>query len=112
MAHWNLGYLLCLSGRAEEAIPWIEKALDLKPLDPRNYVVMTYLALAKLCDEDYTSAVELADASMQQLPDYIDARMTLAAALAYLGRADEAQDAIDEFRIRAQDYFEDHFHAQ
>jgi len=111
MANWNLGYILYISGRADEAIPRIEKALDLNPLDPRNYVVMVHLATAKLCVGDYESAAELAGASMQQRPDYIDARMTLAAALGYLGRANEAQDAIGEFRSRAQDYLEDHFHA-
>jgi TolB-like protein/Flp pilus assembly protein TadD len=109
-ANWTFGYLLYISGRADEGIPWIEKALEINPLDPRNYVVTGHLAGAKLFVGDYKSAVELANASMRQRPDYIDARVTLAAALGYLGRTDEAHGAIGEFGSRAQDYVERHPH--
>jgi len=107
-ASWTLGGVLYTHGRAEEAIPWIEKALDINPLDPRNYVVKTHLAAAKLCVGDYESAVELTRAAIRQRPDYIDSRVTLAAALGHLGRADEARDALGEFRDRARDYVENH----
>jgi TolB-like protein/Tfp pilus assembly protein PilF len=109
-ANWTFGYILYISGRADEGVPWIEKALEINPLDPRNYVVMAHLAGAKLFLGDYKSASELASASIRQRPDYIDARVTLAAALGYLGRADEAHEAIAEFRAPAHHYVERHPH--
>lgn len=96
------------NGRSEEAIPWIEKALDINPLDPRNYVVKTHLAVANICAGNYQAAAELARDSTRQRPDYIDSHVTLAAALGYLDRADEARQAIGEFRDKAGDYAENH----
>jgi TolB-like protein len=107
-ACWSHGFFLYVSGRPAEGIPWLEKALDINPLDPRNYVFMGHLAGAKLCSGDCKSAVELASDSIRQRPDYFDSRVTLAAALGHLGRADEARHALGEFRNRAQDYVEEH----
>ena len=47
-------------------------------------------------------------ASTRQRPEYLDAHLTLAAALGYLERADEALNAAGEFRDKAQDYTENH----
>jgi len=107
-AIWTLGSLLYREGRAAEAIPWIEKALNINPLDPRNYVVVTHLATAKLCVGDYERAIELARTSIRQRPDYFDSRVTLAAALGHLGRPDEAREALGEFYDRVQNYIENH----
>ena len=107
-ANWTLGHSLNLHGRAQEAVPWIERALDINPLDPRNYVVKTHLAVAKLCVGNYEAAVELTRASIRQRPDYIDSRVTLAAALGHLGRADEAREALGEFQDQMRDYIENH----
>jgi adenylate cyclase len=107
-ANWNYGGFLSFAGRSEEGIPWIEKALDINPLDPRNYVVRTHLAVAKICVGDYEQAVELAREATGQRPDYIDSHVALAAALGYLGRIDEALAAVGEFRDKAQDYAENH----
>jgi len=109
-AYWSLGFHLYCAGRAAEGIPWIEKALDINPLDPRNYVVQTHLAAAKLCVGDHEAAVALTRASMRQRPDYLDSRVILAAALGHLGRSNEAREAIGEFSDRARDYVESHFH--
>jgi TolB-like protein/Tfp pilus assembly protein PilF len=107
-ANWTLGHILYCNGHAEEAIPWIEKALDINPIDPRNYVVATHLAVAKLCVGAYEATAELTRASIRQRPDYVDSRITLAAALGYLDRADEAREALGEFHDRVQDYIENH----
>lgn len=107
-ANWTYGGFLSFCGRSEEGIPWIEKALDINPLDPRNYVVSTHLAVAKICVGDYEAAVELAREGTRQRPDYIDSHLTLAAALGYLGRIDEALKAAGEFRDKARDYAENH----
>jgi adenylate cyclase len=103
-ANWTLGVFLYLDDRAEEGIPWFEKALEMNPLDPRDYVVRTHLAVAKLCAGDYESAVDLARAAMRQRPDYFDARVTLGAALGHLGRAEDAREAVGEYLDRVQDY--------
>jgi adenylate cyclase len=107
-ANWTLGCFLYFQGYATEGITWIEKALDLNPLDPLNYVVKSHLADAKICAGDHEQAAELARDAIRQRPDYIDSYVALAVALGHLERADEAQQAIGEFRDRARDYVENH----
>jgi adenylate cyclase len=108
LATWSLGTYLYFDGHAEEGIPWIEKALDLNPLDPLNYVVKTHLAAAKICAGDHEQAAELARDAIRQRPDYLDSHVALATALSYLGRTDDAQQAIGEFHDKAWDYVESH----
>jgi len=107
-ANWTLGHVLYCNGHAEEAVPWIEKALDINPIDPRNYVVTTHLAVAKLCVGDFRAAVELTRTSIRQRLDYVDSRITLAAALGNLHLTDEAREALGEFGDRVQGYIENH----
>ena len=107
-ANWTLGHVLYCNGHAEEAVPWIEKALDINPIDPRNYVVTTHLAVAKLCVGDFRAAVELTRTSIRQRPDYVNSRITLAAALGNLHLTDEAREALGEFCDRVQGYIENH----
>jgi Flp pilus assembly protein TadD len=106
MACWTLGVLLYTRGQAEEGIPWIEKALEINPLDPRDYVIRTHLATAKMCAGDYESAAQFARSAMTQRPDYIDSRVTLAASLGYLGRSEEARDIVGENRDEIFEYIE------
>ena len=107
-ACWSYGAFLYFYGRAKESLPWFEKALELNPLDPRNYIVNAHYAAANLCVGKFEQATELARAAAAQRPDYIDARLTLAAALGHLGRDAEACEAIGEFRDQAKNWAEDH----
>ena len=108
LASWTLGVFLYLNRRAEEEIPWIEKALDINPLDPRNYIVQTHLAVAKICVGNYEEAAKFVREATRQRSDYIESHVVLATALGYLDRTDEAIQAVDEFRNEARDYAENH----
>jgi len=110
MACWTLGVFLYTRNQAEEGIPWIEKALEINPLDPRDYVIRTHLATAKMCAGDYDAAAQLARAAMAKRPDYIDSRVTLAACLGYLGRPEEARDVAGENCDKIRDYVENSPH--
>ncbi len=107
-ACWSYGAFLYFYGRAQDSLTWFEKALELNPLDPRNYIVNAHFAAANLCVGDFERAADLARAASAQRPDYIDARITLAAALGHLGRNDEAREAVGEFKDQAQKWAEDH----
>lgn len=93
-------------GRPEEGIPWLEKTLEINPLDPRNFIIKTHLAVMNICAGNYDRAAELARDATRQRADYIDSHVTLASALGYLGRDDEATRAIGNFRDQALDYTE------
>ncbi len=96
-AHANqlLGVTLSLSlGRADEGIPWLERAIDLNPLDPRNHQFKVYLATAHLCANRFVTAIEYAEDAIRRRPDFVDGCIVLASAFGHLSRAKEACTAI------------------
>ena len=107
-ANMLLGARMYYDGTPEEGIPWLEKALEINPIDPRNFIMKTHLASAYLCAGDYEKSSELARDATRQRSTYIDSHVVLAAALGYLGRTDEAQQAAEAFRDKAEDFVENH----
>ncbi len=92
----TLGNTLALiAERYEEGIPWIERALQLNPLDPQQFLWLTHLAIAHLCCGHFEKAVECARDAVRRNPDFVEARATLASALGFLGRPQEARTAIE-----------------
>jgi adenylate cyclase len=90
----------------EEGIRWLEKSLEINPLDPRNFIIKTHLAVANICAGKYERAAEVARDATRQRADYLEPHAALASALGYLGRATEAAQAIGEFRDRVVEYAE------
>ena len=86
-AHNNLGTLLLLMGRDEDALAEFRKALDLKPSDPEVHQNIS-LTLQRLGRSDEAAAE--AQASLKLSPDQAAAHLTLADALQSQGRLDEA----------------------
>jgi adenylate cyclase len=102
-----LGATLSLSaGRYDDGIPWIESALELNPLDPRNYMFMTHLAVAHLCAGHHQASVDLVREATRRQPDFIESHVALASALGHLGQKEEAHRVIAGFEDSALDYVE------
>jgi TolB-like protein/Flp pilus assembly protein TadD len=90
----------------EGGIRWLEKLLEVSPLDPRIFIIKTHLAVANICAGKYERAAELARDATRQRADYLESHAGLAAALGYLGRASDAAKAIGKFRDRVVEYVE------
>jgi TolB-like protein/class 3 adenylate cyclase/Flp pilus assembly protein TadD len=93
-AHSAIGYGKILIGRAEETEAHIAEALRLSPRDTLIYVWMTTAGAAKLHLGSYEQTVAWCRRAIEPNP-YARAYIALAAALAQLGRIDEAQSAVE-----------------
>ena len=100
LAHYGLGATLVFSGRAEEGIPHLTAAIRLSPHDPNMGSFLVRLADAAYFLKRYEEAAEWARRALQQ-PNFQWSRYTvLIAALAQLGRLDEARNCIQELRVK------------
>jgi adenylate cyclase len=100
LAHYGLGATLVFSGRAEEGIPFLTAAIRLSPHDPNMGSFLVRLADAAYFLKRYEEAAEWARRALQQ-PNFQWSRYTvLIAALAQLGRLDEARNCIQELQVK------------
>ena len=100
LAHYGLGATLVFSGRAEEGIPYLTAAIRLSPHDPNMGSFLVRLADAAYFLKRYEEAAEWAQRALQQ-PNFQWSRYTvLIAALAQLGRLDEARNFIQELQVK------------
>jgi adenylate cyclase len=100
LAHYGLGATLVFSGRAEEGIPYLTAAIRLSPHDPNMGSFLVRLADAAYFLKRYEEAAEWARRALQQ-PNFQWSRYTvLIAALAQLGRLDEARNCIQELQVK------------
>ncbi len=93
-AHATIGLGKIFVGRAEETKAHIAEALRLSPRDTNAYFWMAYAGSAKLHLGSYEQAVELYRRAIEANRTYASAYFRLAAALAQLGRLDEARSAV------------------
>jgi TolB-like protein len=84
--------LLAYAGEAERAIDWAERALRLSPNDRLAYGTHS-IAIGHFLRGRYEEAVNAARRSVQSNPGFIVPHTVLAAALAKLGRTEEAKAA-------------------
>ncbi len=93
LAHYGRGYVLSLIGRAEEALGAIDEALRLSPRDPLAFGMMTMRSFALILLRRHEEAVEWARRSQRQpsVGHVFWLHAHEAAALAHLGRVDEAR---------------------
>jgi TolB-like protein len=92
-AHASLGMALAMSGRPDEGIGRIERAIRLSPKDPFTFLYLSYLAVAHFAAGRYADALEWARRSLERSPDYAHAQVFLVASYVQLGRIDEARTA-------------------
>jgi adenylate cyclase len=85
----TLGYV----GRGEQAVRHAEQGLRLSPFDQSLYYYYEFLNLAHYSKGDYEGAVKWGKMSERENPRFTANYRYLAAALAALGRLDEAKEA-------------------
>jgi TolB-like protein/DNA-binding winged helix-turn-helix (wHTH) protein len=90
-AHYRLGQVLVFSGLPAQAIAPLERCLRLSPYDPQSGPILETLALAHYQARAYQLAAERAESAMHVSGA---GGAVLAAALARLGRLDEAEKAL------------------
>ena len=93
-AHGVIGFGKVLIGRAEETEAHIAEALRVSPRDTLIYVWMTHASMAKLHLGSFEQAVAWGLRAIEANRNYPRTHFGLAAALARLGRIDEAQSAV------------------
>ena len=99
-----MGAFLTFWGRPEEGIGLHESGLELNPLESRNFNFMAHLSLAYLYLGEYDMAVHWGRESTRRNPDFFESHVTLASALGYLGRPDEARELLKRFDDSALEY--------
>ncbi len=103
-AHCGLADSLAYETRYDEAVGRFERAIALSPNDPQLWAFLTYGALALIFKGDFARAVEWAErASGIPNRQYWTAAHK-AAALALLGRADEARRATTQLLQEMPDF--------
>ena len=98
LAHYGLGATLVFSGCAEQGISHLMTAIRLSPHDPNMGSFLVRLADAAYSLKRYEEAAEWAQRALQQ-PNFQWSRYTVViAALAQLGRLDEANNCIRQLQ--------------
>jgi TolB-like protein len=82
---------LAYAGEAERAIDWGERGLRISPFDRLNYVAYHGLAIAHFQRGRYDEAEHAARRAVHSIPSFSVSHSLLAAALAKLGRIEEAK---------------------
>jgi adenylate cyclase len=90
LAHYGLGAALVFSGRAPESLPHLEEAIRLSPHDPGLGSFLVRLADATFLMGEFENSVRWAKKALQQTSFQWSRYAVLIAALAELGRFDEA----------------------
>jgi len=93
LAHSWIGAAKAVLGRAEETEAHVRQALRLSPKDSLSYSWLAIAGAAKLCLGAYEEAAARLRRSIEANRNYIVARLYLSAALAHLGRIEEARSA-------------------
>ena len=93
-AHSIIGRGKVFVGRAEETEAHVAEALRLSPRDTMAYIWMYFAGLAKLHLGKYELAIAWFRRAIEANRNYPAAYFNLAAALAQLGRLDEAHSAV------------------
>src|SRR5262245_12853529 len=88
--------VLAYAGEAERAIDWAERALRISPNDRLAYVPQHILALAHFLRGRYEEAANHARRAVQSNPPFSVSHCVLAAALAKLGRREDAKAVAKE----------------
>ena len=94
MAHSMIGYGKIFAGRAEETEAHTNEALRLSPRDTLAYIWINVAGLARLHLGRYDDAIAWYRRALEANRNYPDAYFQMAAALAHLGRIDEARSAV------------------
>jgi adenylate cyclase len=98
-AGWVHAYL----GEAAMAVTMFERAIRQSPRDPTVFATYTGLSFAHLLQERFEDAALWARRALSHKPNYLPLLRSLAAALAHLGRIEEARAVIARLRALVPD---------
>ena len=103
--HWVKGAVLRYWGRYAESRAEVAASLRLNPRDPMSATTASLSAMAWYLEGKYAEAVDCSLQCLADYPDYAAPRRFLVAALAQLGRRDEAAVELKAFIAKAPDVF-------
>ncbi len=95
------GWVFHYMGDSQRAVEQFEEARRLSPVDPKGYFPMLGLAAAHFFAGHFEETVTLTGRILEDVPTHNAARRYRAAALAHLGRIDEARAVVAEL-LKAQ----------
>ena len=94
-AHCGLGDSLAYEGNYDNAIACFDRAISLSPNDPQLWAFYSYAAQALLFQKDFEKALQYTERA-SAIPNYqYWTTAHMAVALAYLGRSQEAERAVN-----------------
>lgn len=94
----GLGDSLAYEGRVSEAIPYFQRAIELSPHDPLRWAFYSYRALAHMFAREFELAEDWARKATRVPNCHYWGFSHRVAALGYLQRADELDEALTELR--------------
>jgi tetratricopeptide (TPR) repeat protein len=89
--HAQIGFACLVNGRPEETEGYVRKAIEASPRDTNMYIWIGFVASAKLFSGVDEEAVAWLRRTLEYNRNYAIAHFYLSAALALLGRGDDAQ---------------------
>jgi len=93
-----LGHYLCTGGYPADAIDPLRQAIRASPQDPLVWLWIYGIGMCHFYSRDFEAAVETHRQVIRMRPGERQAHEMIVAALAYLGRLDEAREALDRAR--------------
>jgi predicted Zn-dependent protease len=103
-AHCGLGDSLAYEGNYDNAMSCFEKAIDLSPNDPQLWAFYSYAAQALLFNKEFEKALQYTERA-SAIPNYqYWTTAHMAVALAYLGREQEAKNAVKRLLQQNPDF--------
>jgi adenylate cyclase len=88
----NCGWVLIYNDESERALTCLEKARRLNPLDPRGYITLNGIAAAHFLKGKFEEAEQFTRRALEMSPGHPISLRYLTAALAQMGRLDEAKE--------------------
>ena len=90
-----LGCVLGYGGYRDEALDRLAQAMRASPHDPLTWLWTLWRGTTQYFARDFTATLETMRQFVRLRPGYVKPREYIAASLAYLGRLDEARDALE-----------------
>ena len=87
------GWAHLYAGDPETAVEYFERGMRLNPVDPRRFILDSGMAVASNMLGRAEEALALGRKSVSSAPHWLSGYTPIAAALAMLGRMDEAREA-------------------
>ena len=112
IAHGILGDTLVYSGRPKEGVVAIQRSMRLDPRDPMKAFFLQNVAVGLYFSREYDAAIEAANRTIRSYPTFPNIYRWLAAALGQLGRAGEAQGALQKTIALAPAMFDMYVHTR